>query len=414
MTKIANPIYEDVRYNKIELFNTDEIKLEAKRCLGCKNHPCSLACPIQNEPHHFIDLIKKDKEEEGAKFVYDKNAFSSICGMICPSSKYCEASCLRGKIDKPIEIRKLHLYLANLNDRKDRKNKPELKPLVGKNVAIIGGGPVGVYIAHKLSIDGVNAEIFESLPYLGGALKEQIPTFRLDKNTIKKDFDYLLNNRIKVHLNMSFGKDIKFNELKAKYDAIVFAIGMHEARIYDFMKGHPKVILAQDFLRKMRHDEIVDAYERIVVIGGSDVAMDCIASAKYVAKEVYGVYRREKERLRANEEEKRLAFQVVDKYIFNRTPLRFDEFNNMVFKDYYGDEEDTIPADLYILAIGTMNDEKALENIFDFKDNNIVSKCDDKVFYAGDMDAKDKTLVSALQSANVCLKNLYHFLRIDD
>ena len=86
----------------------------------------------------------------------------------------------------------------------------------------------------------------------------------------------------------------------------------------------------------------------------------------------------------------------------------------MVFKDYYGDEEETIPADLYILAIGTMNDEKTLKERCKFVDGNIESSYDDKVFYAGDMNAKDKILVSALQSAKVCLKNLYHFLRIDD
>ena len=407
MAKKNNPLIED-NYQE-ELLDLTQIQAEAKRCLNCKAPRCSLMCPMQCEPHRFIALLNSGNIEEAAKFVYEKNLLSYICGHICPSEKYCEKNCLRGRIDRVVKVREIHRYLASLN----RRDEEEFQPLNNKHALIIGGGPVGLVMAHKLAKRGLKSTILEKSLYLGGALRQQIPAFRLPSSVIEHDLNPLLNERIEVKLNTTFGKDITYEDIKDKYDAIIFTTGLDKARTYDFMKNHPKVVLAHDFLKMCRHELDVDTYDKIVVIGGSDTAMDCLASAKSIAKEVVGVYRREKERLRANKESLEMGFKAADDFIFNRTPLRFDEAGNMVFKNYYGDEEETIPTSLYVLAIGVLIDDSYLKNFFEIVEGIIKGKKMPNVFYAGDISSPDKTLVSALSTVEEVVKEIFEYLKLD-
>ncbi len=407
MAKKNNPLIED-NYQE-ELLDLTQIQAEAKRCLNCKAPRCSLMCPMQCEPHRFIALLNSGNIEEAAKFVYEKNLLSYICGHICPSEKYCEKNCLRGRIDRVVKVREIHRYLASLN----RRDEEEFQPLNNKHALIIGGGPVGLVMAHKLAKRGLKSTILEKSLYLGGALRQQIPAFRLPSSVIEHDLNPLLNERIEVKLNTTFGKDVTYEDIKDKYYATIFTTGLDKARTYNFMKNHPKVVLAHDFLKMCRHELDVDTYDKIVVIGGSDTAMDCLASAKSIAKEVVGVYRREKERLRANKESLEMGFKAVDDFIFNRTPLRFDEVGNMVFKNYYGEEEETIPASLYVLAIGVLIDDSYLKNFFEIVEGIIKGKKMPNVFYAGDISSPDKTLVSALSTVEEVVKEIFEYLKLD-
>lgn len=407
MAKKNNPLIED-NYQE-ELLDLTQIQAEAKRCLNCKAPRCSLMCPMQCEPHRFIALLNSGNIEEAAKFVYEKNLLSYICGHICPSEKYCEKNCLRGRIDRVVKVREIHRYLASLN----RRDEEEFQPLNNKHALIIGGGPVGLVIANKLAKRGLKSTILEKSSYLGGALRQQIPAFRLPSSVIDHDLNPLLNERIEIKLKMTFGKDVTYDDVKDKYDAIIFTTGLDKPRTYDFMLDHPKVILAQDFLRMCRHEREITTYDKIAVIGGSDTAMDCLACAKKIAKEVVGVYRREKERLRANKESLEMGFKAADDFIFNRTPLRFDEAGNMVFKNYYGEEEETIPASLYVLAIGVLIEDSYLKDFFEIEDGVIKNKKIPNAFYAGDMSSSDKTLVSALSTVDNVIANLLNYLSLD-
>ncbi len=407
MAKINNPIEEN--NFKEELLELSKIQEEAKRCLNCKAPRCSLMCPMDCEPHRFIALLNKGDVEEAAKFVYTKNPLSYICGYICPSERYCEKNCLRGRIDSVIKVREIHRFLGSLNSRFEE----EFKPLKNKSILIVGGGPIGLIIANKMAKHGLKSTILEKSSYLGGALRNQIPAFRLPASVIDHDLNPLLNERIEIKLKMTFGKDATYDDVKDKYDAIIFTTGLDKPRTYDFMLDHPKVILAQDFLRMCRHDLEIETYDKIVVIGGSDTAMDCLASAKKIAKEVVGVYRREKERLRANKESLEMGFKAADDFIFNRTPLRFDEVGNMVFKNYYGEDEETIPASLYVLAIGVLIDDSYLKDFFEFEEDSIKCKKIPNAFYAGDMSSSDKTLVSALSTVEEVVKEIFEYLKLD-
>lgn len=407
MAKINNPIEEN--NFKEELLELSKIQEEAKRCLNCKAPRCSLMCPMDCEPHRFIALLNKGDVEEAAKFVYTKNPLSYICGYICPSERYCEKNCLRGRIDSVIKVREIHRYLASLN----RRDEEEFQPLKNKSILIVGGGPIGLIIANKMAKHGLKSTILEKSSYLGGALRQQIPAFRLPTSVIDHDLNPLLNERIEVKFNKTFGKDVNFEDIKDKYDAIIFTTGLDKPRTYDFMLDHPKIILAHDFLKMCRHDLEIETYDKIVVIGGSDTAMDCLASAKKIAKEVVGVYRREKERLRANKESLEMGFKAADDFIFNRTPLRFDEVGNMVFKNYYGEDEETIPASLYVLAIGVLIEDSYLKDFFEIEEDSIKCKKIANAFYAGDMSSSDKTLVSALSTVEGVVDEVLNYLNLD-
>ena len=291
--------------------------------------PCVSLCPAGVDVPGYIALISEGRYADAVKLIRKDNPMPVVCALICEHP--CETRCRRNMLDDPINIRGLKKYaVENAGD----VPVPKRAPSTGKKVAIVGGGPSGLSAAYYLSIMGHDVEIFEQRKHLGGMLRYGIPNYRLPRETLDKEIDTILSTGIKVHKEVSIGKDISVDELKEKFDAVYIAIGAHIDKKIN-IKGQETegVISAVEVLRKSGDNEYLDFKDKkIVVIGGGNVAMDVARSAvRHGAKKVSVVYRRRKADMTALEEEVQGAIAEGCEILDLCTPDRIekDENNNI-------------------------------------------------------------------------------------
>ena len=212
-----------------------EITEEVNYCLNCKIKPCSQkGCPLNNNIPEFIKAVKEEKYKEAYTILSQTTVLPGVCGKICPHTKQCQRSCVRGIKGEPVNIGDIEDYIFqkaveegyNLKEVMEKEENQELK---NKKVAIIGGGPAGLTCAAFLAKDGIDVTIYEKYDYLGGLLVHGIPEFRLSKQDVKETVDRILDLGIKVQYNKQLGKNLKLEELDNEYDAIFLSIGANVA-----------------------------------------------------------------------------------------------------------------------------------------------------------------------------------------
>ncbi len=270
--------------------------------------PCRDACPAHINVQGYVALIRDGKFREALELIREKCALPSVCGYVCPH--FCEQVCNRKYFDySAIAIKDLKRFVADFtrehNEFKQSIFKPEAKS--GKKVAIIGSGPAGLAAALNLTKLGHDVTIFEKLPVVGGMLAVGIPEFRLPKDVLDADIDYIKAHGVEIKTGAEFGKDITLDKLKADgYDAIMFGIGAHSSRKLNVpgedLKG---VISGTDFLRKFALKEPTEISEgsKVAVIGGGNVAIDAARTAIRLGAKVTILYRRTKAEMPAYAEE---------------------------------------------------------------------------------------------------------------
>lgn len=263
--------------------------------------PCVSLCPAGVDVPGYISLISEGRYKDAVKLIRKDNPMPVVCALICEHP--CETRCRRNMIDHSINIRGLKRYAV---DHAGHVSVPKNAPSTGKKVAIIGAGPSGLSAGYYLSLMGHDVEIFEQRKHLGGMLRYGIPNYRLPRETLDKEIDAMLSTGIKVHKEVSIGKDISLEEIKDQYHAIYIAIGAHIDKKIDFGDQETEgIISAVEVLRKSGDNEAIDFEgKNIVVIGGGNVAMDVARSAiRYGAKKVSVVYRRRKVDMTAMQDE---------------------------------------------------------------------------------------------------------------
>ena len=169
-----------------------EIKEKVDYCLNCKIKPCSLkGCPLENNIPDFIKAVKEENYRKAYEIVSETTVLPGICGKICPHMKQCQGSCVRGIKGEPVDIGDIENYIFEKAEQEGYSLKDAIKmvqeenkdkKILGKKVAIIGGGPAGLTCAAFLAKDGIDVTIYEKYNYLGGLLVHGIPEFRLPKN----------------------------------------------------------------------------------------------------------------------------------------------------------------------------------------------------------------------------------------
>jgi glutamate synthase (NADPH/NADH) small chain len=306
--------------------------LEADRCLQCKDPRCMKGCPVSVNIPKFLDLLATGKIAEAAQSLLCDNALPAVTGRVCPQETQCEVECVRAAKGQPVGIGYLERYVADWA-REHRDQLPQVKPEpTGKKVAIVGSGPAGLTAAGELAKLGHDVTIYEALHKAGGVLVYGIPEFRLPKAIVAQEVERLQEAGVKIECNVVIGRTYTIPELQKKFDAIFIANG---AGLPVFMnvpgENLKGVYSANEYLTRInlmaayqfpRFDTPVLLGQRVAVVGGGNVAMDAVRTAKRLgAKEAMIVYRRTHAELPARAEEVHHAEQEGVRFEFLTAPL---------------------------------------------------------------------------------------------
>ena len=262
--------------------------------------PCRSACPAGVNMRGYIYLLTEGKLEEAMNLIREALPLPAITGHVCFHP--CEKECARKEVDEAVNINALERYVADY--WLQEKAKPALRIYV-KKVAVVGSGPAGLAAAYDLVKMGYPVTVFEAQPLLGGMLRVGIPEYRLPGNILDAQINYIEGMGVDFKTNACFGKDLTLGGLKKKeYQAVLFAIGAQQSRRISIDGAQlPDVLWGLDFLSDVKLKGKVRIKDRVVVIGGGNVAIDAALTAlRLGAKDVRIVCLECREEMPAHEE----------------------------------------------------------------------------------------------------------------
>ena len=252
--------------------------------------PCVSGCPAHIDIPGYISLVEAGRYADAVKVIRKNNPLPLVCGLVCEHP--CEMHCRRGMVDDPMNILALKRFAVEHSDLND--HKPSVADNTGKRIAVIGGGPAGLSCAYYLAVMGHKVTIFEQRHHLGGMLRYGIPSYRLPRERLQAEIDWILSAGIDVELDHSVNGE-ELARLRDEFDAVYLAIGAHSDKKLGLPgEEAPGVESAVKMLRAIGDDELPDlSGQRVCVIGGGNVAMDVARSAvRCGAEKVSIVYRR--------------------------------------------------------------------------------------------------------------------------
>jgi glutamate synthase (NADPH) small chain len=318
-------------------YTPEQAKQEASRCIQCKKRNCTTGCPVGVDIPEFIKALREDNLPEAVKALKNKNSLPGICGRVCPQESQCESTCTLEKQKAPIAIGRLERYVADW----ERLNKASLKTAAtaaqstGKKVAIVGTGPAGLTTAAELAKSGHKVTMFDALHVAGGVLMYGIPEFRLPKEIVQNEVNFVKSLGVEVKLDSLIGKLDTVDELLNNgYDAVFLGTGAGLPMFLNIPGENLNGIYsANEYLTRVNlmkaykfpeYDTPVKLGKNVAVIGGGNVAMDSARCAlRLGAENVYIVYRRSEEEIPARHEELENAKEegIILKLLSN--PKRF-------------------------------------------------------------------------------------------
>jgi len=374
-------------FNEVALgYRLKQAQAEASRCIQCPKRPCVEGCPVEIDIPGFIKAIREGDMPEAARILKDKNSLPGICGRVCPQETQCETVCVLAKKLAPVAIGRLERYVADWEQaNKQSTNSPIDPKPTGKRVAIVGAGPAGLTAAAELAKLGHSVTIFEALHVAGGVLIYGIPEFRLPKEIVQAEVDYVTSLGVELKLDSVIGKIDTIDELlNSGYDAVFLGTGAGLPMFLNIPGENLNGIYsANEFLTRVNlmkayrfpeADTPVKVGKRVAVIGGGNVAMDSARCAlRLGAKEVYIIYRRSEAEMPARREEVENAKEEGIEFKFLTNPKQFlgNEQNWVVGMECYemelGEPDESgrrrpiikpgsefiIDVDVVIVALGT-------------------------------------------------------------
>ena len=305
----------------------EQVKLEASRCLNCKNPRCVQGCPVNIRIPAFIQAIKDGNLEQAGEIICETSMLPSVCGRVCPQERQCEGNCVLGIRGESVSIGALERYIGD-NTKADI---PNIIPS-GKKVAVVGSGCAGITAAADLRKAGHEVVVFEALHKLGGVLRYGIPPFRLPRIFLDREIENLKQMGVEFRTNVIVGKSVTLKQLKDDgFDAIFISSGAGLPKMMHIPGENLNgVYSANEFLTRVNlmgagRAECVTPLKtgkKAAVIGGGNVAMDAARTAVRVGfDEVYVMYRRTEKELPARLEEIRHAKEEGIVFKFLHAPV---------------------------------------------------------------------------------------------
>lgn len=430
-------------------YSLEEARKEASRCLNCSTQPCVKDCPVNIDIPQFIEEIVKDNIDKAYNIIHRNNSFPGVCGRVCPQEKQCQLNCIRGINGEPISIGNLERFVAdNYNPRNITTHG-----IIDAKVAIVGSGPAGLACAGYLLEKGIKVTIYEALHALGGVMRYGIPEFRLPKDILDNEIKLLIEKGLIIEKNTIVGLTIDIEELfEIGFRAVFLGLGAGSPRLLNIPGENGNgVYSANEFLTRVN---LMKAYEKesdtplyvgekILVIGGGNVALDAARAAKRLTDgEVSIVYRRRFEDMPARKVELNHTLEEGIQVLTQLSPTEIllegswvknlvcnkmiktgemDNTNRPVFIEATKEQE-VITADTIIVAIGQTPNPiiKKISNNLDLTKWNTVV-VDDRletsiknVFAGGDIITGASTVISAISAGKKAAENIMHKLKVEE
>ncbi len=444
------PKVRKTNFNEVALgFTKEQSVEEAKRCLQCKKPKCMEGCPVEVKIPEFIAHIANRDFDSAIKEIKGDNALPAVCGRVCPQETQCEQACVLSKKGASVSIGRLERFLADYERKKRVEVQPTPEP-TGKKGAVVGSGPAGLTAAADLAKIGHSVTIFEALHAAGGVLTYGIPEFRLPKEIVQAEVEYVKKRGVTILLDSVIGKIGTVDDLLSEFDAVFLGTG---AGLPVFLNIDGEnlngVYSANEFLTRVNlmksymfpeYDTPVKKGKHVVVVGGGNVAMDSARCAlRLGAEEVTIVYRRGEEEMPARAEEIEHAKEEGIKFRLLTNPVRIigdgknwvthiecinmylcepDESGRCKPMPSAGTEH-KIEADVVIIAIGTSPNPlvpRTTQGLEITKHGTIIAKKDGAttkkgVYAGGDAVTGSATVISAMGAGKKAARAIDEFLK---
>jgi glutamate synthase (NADPH/NADH) small chain len=438
-------------FTEVSLGYTEELaRSEAKRCLNCKDPKCVTGCPVNVPIPKFIEAIKDGEFERALEIIRTANLLPAVCGRVCPQESQCEMLCTLGKKFEPVAIGRLERFTADWVAMNGRSSAAQaVAPPSGKKVAVVGSGPAGLACAFDLAKSGHRVTIYEALHEAGGVLMYGIPEFRLPKTIVAREIAFLRNIGVEIVTNAVVGKLISVDELMDDFDACFIGTGAGLPKFMDIEGEHLSgVYSANEFLTRVNlmrayaaseYDTPIGRGERVVVVGGGNVAMDSARTAlRLGSRETVIVYRRSESDMPARKEEIHHAKEEGVVMETLTCPVRILGENGHVCgvecvrmergaPDATGrcrampkkGSEFRIPADMVIMAVGTNTNpliSKSAKNLalnargYIIADDKTGRTSREGVYAGGDIVTGSATVISALGAGRKAASAMHRYL----
>ncbi len=309
--------------------NTERVRKARKLALellfsdhvGDCRPPCTLACPAHGDVQGYINLAAQGKYEESLEALHKNITLPASIGRVCPAP--CEEKCRRNFVDEqPVSIREIKRFVGDWCLKNDALSRiPEIVEN-HRRVAIVGGGPAGVSAAYFLRKMGYGVTLFDKESDLGGMMRYGIPDYRLPREILTREIQWITDHGIEVRTETALGRDISLDQLRDEYDAVLLAMGCWKSSPMRVPgEDLPGVFGGIDFLYKVNNSLPTGIGSRVAVVGGGNTAMDACRCAKRLgAEQVMVVYRRTREEMPAQDIEIHEAMEEGVEFHFLMAP----------------------------------------------------------------------------------------------